>query len=210
MSTSNFEAQLKFEKLHLPDAYRMLESIYPSAEFDHEYMEHDTVYGKNRQNVDVDVIYTKKSGEVGSQISLKMRSGSYPIRDVIIETCSNFYGDSNRNNELGSAIKSEANRCLYMNEVYGFLYDVPTLKRVLLEHYSDIVNFKVENLNYQPGKMPGVEHAQTQITFNGKCYNVRVFKTLNSRNNNPHTWITIGIAFPIEFFQDNHIFYEKL
>jgi hypothetical protein len=110
MNTSNFEAQLKYEMSRLPDAYRILESIYPSAGFDHEYMRHDTVYGKNRQNVDVDVIYTKKNGEVGSQISLKLRSGSYPIRDVIIETCSNFYGDSNQNNEFGSAIKSEADR----------------------------------------------------------------------------------------------------
>jgi hypothetical protein len=97
-----------------------------------------------------------------------------------------------------------------MNEVYGFLYDAPKLKRVLLEHYNDIVNFKVEGLDYQPGKMPGIEHAQAQITFNNKCYNVRVFKTLNSRNNSSYTWTTIGIAFPIEFFQDNHIFYEKL
>ena len=210
MNTSNFEAQLNYEMSRLPDAYRILESIYPSVGFDHEYMRHDTIYGKNRQNVDVDVIYTKKNGEVGSQISLKLRSGSYPIRDVIIETCSNVYGDSNRNNELGCALKSEADRCLYMNEVYGFLYDAPKLKRVLLEHYSDIVNFKVESLNYQSGKMPGVEHAQAQITFNNKCYSVRVFKTLNSRNNSSYTWTTIGIAFPIEFFQDNHIFYEKL
>lgn len=213
MKYKDFDGDLKYEMSRLKDAEVCIKSMYPGVYNEFEYMDWKDEYGRIMQRADIDWL-ASRSGTVGREpISLKFRSKTYPIRDVTVEVYSDFKKDGDSENAAGSALKSMATSCLYLNEKFGLIYDAFKMKKVLSGIQQDIHNIKFDSLNYGDFG-DGVYSTTTDIVLGGKTYKgMRVFKTQNRRvdeSGREHYWTTVALAFPLSFFKDANINYNVI
>lgn len=213
MKYKDFNGDLRYEMSRLKDAEQCIKTMYPNQYESFEYMDWNDEFGRFMQRADIDWL-ASRPGMIGREpISLKFRGKTYPIRDVVVEVYSDFKKDGDPGNVAGSALKSMATSCLYLNEKFGLMYDAFKMKKVLSGIQQDIHNIKFDPLNYGDFG-DGVYSTTTDIVLGGKTYKgMRVFKTQNCRvdeSGKEHHWTTVALAFPLSFFKDADINYNVI